>query len=100
MIELPSRRDLIISKGWIQAAILIFLLGFFVLGMLAHKTYTGEPPIPRKVVDPSGNPLSIPAKVNTNLGSPFELIDCDMVHFIYTLAHSLNILRRTQYLAA
>jgi nitric oxide reductase subunit B len=57
MIEVPSRRDLIISKWWIQAAILVFLFGFFVLGMLAYKTYTGEPPIPRKVVDPSGNPL-------------------------------------------
>jgi hypothetical protein len=30
---------------------------FFVLGFLAHRIYTGEPPIPGKVVDPNGGLL-------------------------------------------
>ncbi len=51
------RRELLISKGWAQAAILVFVFGFFVLGLLAYRTYTNEPPIPKKVVDPSGNEL-------------------------------------------
>jgi nitric oxide reductase subunit B len=56
MVPVP-RRELLISKGWAQAAILVFVFGFFVLGLLAYRTYTNEPPIPNKVVDPSGNEL-------------------------------------------
>jgi len=33
------------------------LFGFFVLGFLAYRTYTEEPPIPGKVVDSSGRVL-------------------------------------------
>ena len=51
------RRELLISKGWAQAAILVFVFGFFVLGLLAYRTYTNEPPIPNKVVGPSGSEL-------------------------------------------
>ena len=46
-----------LAKGWIQAVILVFLFGFFVLGFLAYRTYTGEPPIPAKVADPNGRVL-------------------------------------------
>ncbi|MGE5176626.1 MAG: nitric-oxide reductase large subunit [Hyphomicrobiales bacterium] len=49
-----ERRALIISKGWVQAAILVFLFGFAVLGWLAYRTYVEEPPVPKRVVDPSG----------------------------------------------
>jgi len=45
-----KRRELLISKGWVQAVIIVFLFGFTVLGILAYRTYTGEPPIPDKVV--------------------------------------------------
>ena len=34
-----SRRALLISKGWVQAVLLVVLLGFFVLGLLAYRTY-------------------------------------------------------------
>src|SRR5262245_41133922 len=51
------RRELLVSKGWVQAAILVFVFGFFILGLLAYRTYTNEPPVPNKVVDPSGNEL-------------------------------------------
>src|SRR5262244_336323 len=50
-------RDLIVSKGWFQAAILVFLFGFFVLGFLAVRTYQAEPPIPAQVVGPDGGVL-------------------------------------------
>ena len=52
-----SNRNLLISKGWIQAVALVMLLGFFVMGLLAYYTYTDEPPIPAKVVDANGNVL-------------------------------------------
>ncbi|MBU6409211.1 MAG: cbb3-type cytochrome c oxidase subunit I [Verrucomicrobia bacterium] len=52
-----SKNSMLISKGWIQAVALVMLFGFFVLGLLAHMTYTDEPPIPAKVVGPDGNVL-------------------------------------------
>ncbi|MBI1357035.1 MAG: nitric-oxide reductase large subunit [Acidobacteria bacterium] len=58
--ELPvdgSQRPLLIGKGWIQAVLLVFLFGFFVLGLLAYRTYQAEPPIPAHVVDETGREL-------------------------------------------
>lgn len=49
-----SRRSFLISRGWIQAVVIVFIFGFFVLGFLAYETYNGEPPIPDKVVGPDG----------------------------------------------
>lgn len=49
-----TSRELLVGKGWVQAVGLVFLFGFFVLGLLAYRTYTGQPPIPDRVVDPSG----------------------------------------------
>jgi nitric oxide reductase subunit B len=49
-----SRRDLLVSKGWVQAVVLVVLFGFLVLGLLAYRTYQAKPPIPERVVDPSG----------------------------------------------
>jgi len=56
MNESPSQ-PMLISKGWIQAVALVMLFGFFVMGILAYYTYTDEPPIPNRVVDPGGNLL-------------------------------------------
>ena len=53
----PQTKPLLISKGWIQAVVVVMLLGFFIMGMLAYYTYTEEPPIPDRVVDQSGNVL-------------------------------------------
>jgi nitric oxide reductase subunit B len=54
----PSgRRELIVSKAWIQIAALVVLVSFFVLVLLAYRTYQSDPPIPDKVVDPSGRVL-------------------------------------------
>ena len=52
--ESPPRRELLVSKGWVQASIVVFLIGFFVLGLLAYRTYSADPPIPDRVVDPAG----------------------------------------------
>ena len=53
-MERSGRRELLVSKGWVQAALLVILLGFFGLGFLALRTYQAKPPIPERVVDPQG----------------------------------------------
>ncbi len=47
------KQDLLVSKGWLQAVAIVILFGFFILGFLAYRTYTGEAPIPARVVDPA-----------------------------------------------
>ena len=50
----PGRRDFLLSKGWLQAIVLVVLLGFAVLGLLAYRTYQAKPPVPERAVDPAG----------------------------------------------
>ncbi len=52
-----GRRELLVSKGWVQAVLLVVLFGFFVLGLLAYRTYQAKPPIPERVVNPQGAPI-------------------------------------------
>ncbi len=52
-----EKRGLIVSRTWAQVAVLVFLFGFLVLGILAYETYKDDPPTPAKVVDPSGRVL-------------------------------------------
>ena len=52
-----ARREFLISKAWFQAAILVMLFGFFVLGLLAYRTYMEQPPVPGRVVGANGNVL-------------------------------------------
>jgi nitric oxide reductase subunit B len=59
----PTRRELLISKGWIQAVALVVLVGFAVLGLLAYRTYTAEPPIAARTVSPAGQVLFTRADV-------------------------------------
>jgi nitric oxide reductase subunit B len=40
------KRDLLVSKAWLQGVVIVVLFGFFILGFLAYRTYTGEAPIP------------------------------------------------------
>jgi nitric oxide reductase subunit B len=51
------RREFLISRGWVQAVLLVVLFGFFVLGLLAYRTYQAKPPVPDRVVDPQGRVL-------------------------------------------
>jgi nitric oxide reductase subunit B len=48
------RTRLLVSRGWLQAALLVMLVGFTILGVLAWRTYTASPPIPDRVVDTAG----------------------------------------------
>lgn len=67
MQRLPGHEDesrqLMVSKGWLQAIALVVLFGFFVLGLLAYRTYTEQPPIPGTVVDPAGETVFTHADV-------------------------------------
>ena len=54
MVGEGGRRELLVSKGWVQAALLTLVFGFFVLGIMGYKTYSGQPPIPERVTNPSG----------------------------------------------
>ena len=50
-----GKRELLVSRAWLQVAGLVILAGFFVLVLLAYRTYQSDPPIPDRVVDPSGS---------------------------------------------
>ena len=52
-----ARREFLISKVWLQTVILVVLVGFFVLGLLAYRTYVASPPVPDRVVDDRGATL-------------------------------------------
>jgi nitric oxide reductase subunit B len=53
-MEGHRRRGFLISKAWLQAVVLVVLCGFFVLGLLAYRTYMAHPPVPARVTDPGG----------------------------------------------
>jgi nitric oxide reductase subunit B len=50
-----GRGNLLVSRGWLQAVVLVVLFKFFVLGLLAYQTYQPKPPLPERVVDPQGH---------------------------------------------
>ena len=52
-----TRRPPEVSKLWVQALALTFLVGFAILGYLAIKVYQDHAPVPGKVVDESGKVL-------------------------------------------
>lgn len=54
---MQTKRSLLISKGWVQAILIVGLSGFLLLGILAYRTYTDEPPIPAKVLGANGELL-------------------------------------------
>ena len=45
-----AREPMPISSLWFQGAMLTYLFGFTVLGVLAYLTYRDQPPIPARVV--------------------------------------------------
>ncbi|HQR80037.1 MAG TPA: cbb3-type cytochrome c oxidase subunit I [Actinomycetota bacterium] len=56
-------REIDISKGWIQAIALVMVFGFFIMGMLAVRTYTDSMPLPERVVDQNGEVIYTAADV-------------------------------------
>jgi nitric oxide reductase subunit B len=51
---MAQRRAMLISSGWLQAALIVFLIGFTILGVLAYQAYTDHPPVPERVVSTDG----------------------------------------------
>ena len=78
-MKLP-KRDLLVSTTWIQAVALVVVFGFFVLGLLAYRTYSGEVPIPGRVVDPNGLVLFTGEDINARTPIPGESF-----RFLWTL---------------
>ena len=54
---MKAKRELLISKGWMQAVVIVGLCGFLFLAILAYRTYTDEPPIPFNVLGSEGQLL-------------------------------------------
>lgn len=52
-----KKRSLLISNGWIQAAGIVLIIGFLIMGILAYYTYTAEPPIPQVIETSNGSTL-------------------------------------------
>ncbi|WP_035353969.1 nitric-oxide reductase large subunit [Edaphobacter aggregans] len=48
------KRPLMVSGAWIQAAVIVLIIGFFIMGVLTYYTYHDEPPIPDVVKDTNG----------------------------------------------
>ena len=63
-----GKRGLLIARAWVQVAVIVFLFGFLVLGLLAYRTYTGEPPIPGRVTGPNGSVLFTRAEILNGQG--------------------------------
>jgi nitric oxide reductase subunit B len=51
------RQKMPISSWWLQGAILTYLVGFSILGVLAYLAYQQQPPIPARVVTSNGTTL-------------------------------------------
>ncbi|MGB7188669.1 MAG: hypothetical protein WBD10_00900, partial [Acidobacteriaceae bacterium] len=49
-----EKRPLMIANGWVQAAGIVLIIGFLIMGILAYYTYSDEPPIPATVKDSHG----------------------------------------------
>ena len=56
-MDSAEKRPLMIARGWIQAAAIVLIIGFFILGVLTYYTYTDEPPIPDVVKRTDGSTL-------------------------------------------
>ncbi len=63
-----SRIPMVISPRWLQWAIVTFLFGFVVLGILACIVHEQRPPIPARVTDAGGAILFTGADVMTGQG--------------------------------
>ena len=48
---------MLLSRRWIQVAVLVFVAGFFGLGVAGYLNYTQEAPMPATVVGPDDAPL-------------------------------------------
>ena len=42
-MQLNEKRPLMVANGWIQAAAIVLIIGFFIMGVLTYYTYNDEP---------------------------------------------------------
>jgi nitric oxide reductase subunit B len=64
LLTRPSNRsELNLSKGWVQGVVLVMVFGFFVMGILALRTYTDSMPLPATVTGPNGSTVYSKADV-------------------------------------
>jgi len=63
-----DKRPRMIANGWIQAAGLVLVIGFFIMGVLTFYTYNDEPPVPEVVKDTRGKALFSRADVMAGQG--------------------------------
>jgi len=49
-----GRTPSLVSNTWVQAVALVMIFGFFVMGLLAYRTYTHSMPQPEQVISSSG----------------------------------------------
>src|SRR6478672_1783235 len=63
-----EKRPLMISRGWIQAAAIVLIIGFFIMGILTYYTYSDEPPIPEVVKSANATILFTRADVMAGQG--------------------------------
>ncbi|GAB1692448.1 nitric-oxide reductase large subunit [Krasilnikovia sp. M28-CT-15] len=61
----PTRRRLLIGRGWIQAAALISICGFFGLVLMGFQAYQQGPPVPQRVVTDTGRAVFTEADVRS-----------------------------------
>ncbi|HKX68080.1 MAG TPA: cbb3-type cytochrome c oxidase subunit I [Intrasporangium sp.] len=59
MVATPTQKDspqrqMLVGKGWVQGVALVMLFSFFVMGILAYRTYTASMPQPERVVSSTG----------------------------------------------
>src|SRR4029079_15484699 len=58
-----SRNTELVSRAWVQVTAVVLLFGLAILGFLEYRAYTADPPIPQRVVTPSGEVLYTGADV-------------------------------------
>ncbi|ROZ62063.1 nitric-oxide reductase large subunit [Kocuria soli] len=49
-----TSKQMVLGKGWVQAIAMVMLFGFFVMGLLAYRTYSASMPLPDKIVAEDG----------------------------------------------
>ncbi len=67
-MQIPDKRSLMIANGWVQAAGIVLIVGFLIMGILTYYTYTDEPPIPQVVKDAKGLTLFTRADIMAGQG--------------------------------
>ena len=67
-MQIPGKRSLMIANGWVQAAGIVLIVGFLIMGILTYYTYTDEPPIPQVVKDAKGSTLFTRADIMAGQG--------------------------------